>query len=103
MQFLNFAHREVKNMSKKKKVALGVIFSILFIIIIAIVANFDFILMLKDGLFETQDNISIKKEEVKNKQQEALEDAGVSNVRPLTEEETKAHKRSLICSNKWWY
>lgn len=74
---------------KKKKILLFVSAVIVLILAVAFVANYDLIMVIKDGLFETQETISQKKDEETLKQEQALKDAGVSNVRPLTEEETK--------------
>ena len=74
-------------MSKKKKIAL-ISFILIFAVIIALVwANIDLIMVVKNGLFETTESIDLKKEEASNKEKEALKEAGVENVRPLTEEE----------------
>lgn len=75
-------------MSKRKKVFLCIGASILLLVVAAVLLNLDTILMFKDGIFETQESINQKKEAEEIRQEEALKEAGVSNVRPLTEEET---------------
>ncbi len=76
-------------MSKKRIIILCVVAAFLIAIATAVIYNYDLIIAVKDGLFETKENLDIKKEESAKKEQEALKEAGVENVRPLTEEEKK--------------
>ena len=74
-------------MTKRRKIVLGILIAIIILVGVFIWANMDTIIMIKDGVTETTETIAIKKEEVKNKEKETLEKAGITNVRPLTEEE----------------
>lgn len=76
-------------MNKKKIIILSVLAVIIALIVSAVIYNYDLIIAVKDGIFETKENLDIKKEESAKKEQEALKEAGVENVRPLTEEEKK--------------
>lgn len=76
-------------MNKKKIIILSIVALFLVLITFAVVYNYDLIIAVKDGIFETKENLDIKKEENAKKEQEALKEAGVENVRPLTEEEKK--------------
>ena len=76
-------------MTKRRKIVLGILIAIIILVGVFIWANMDTIIMIKDGVTETTETIAIKKEEVKNKEKETLEKAGITNVRPLTEEEMK--------------
>jgi hypothetical protein len=76
-------------MNKKKIIILSIVALFFVLITFAVVYNYDLIIAVKDGIFETKENLDIKKEENAKKEQEALKEAGVENVRPLTEEEKK--------------
>ncbi len=76
-------------MTKKKIIILCVIAFFIIAIATTVIYNYDLIIAVKDGIFETKENLDIKKEENAKKEQEALKEAGVENVRPLTEEEKK--------------
>ena len=50
-------------MSKKRIIILCVVAAFLIAIATAVIYNYDLIIAVKDGLFETKENLDIKKEE----------------------------------------
>lgn len=83
-------------MSKKKRTALIILALVLVILIAVMWINYDLLMVVKDGLLETTETIDMKKEEVSNKEKEVLKDAGVSNIRPLTEDEKNEFNKGNI-------
>ena len=76
-------------MTKKKIIILCITAFFLVAAATLTIYNYDLIIAVKDGIFETKENLDVKKEENAKKEQQALKEAGVENVRPLTEEEKK--------------
>jgi len=62
-------------MTKKKKITLSVLSVILILITVFVWANFDLILMVKDGITQSSDDLNKKMEDVDKKQKDALENA----------------------------
>ncbi|MBR4893432.1 MAG: hypothetical protein IKZ35_05590 [Clostridia bacterium] len=83
-------------MTKKKKITLSVLSVILILITVFVWANFDLILMVKDGLTQSLDDLNKKMEDVDKKQKDALENAGNVNVRPLNEEEKEEFSKGNL-------
>ena len=82
-------YHEVKYMTLKKKIIL-IILAVFLIAASCLVWTFwDVLMILKTGITETPEMISQKIDTQETKQQRALQDAGVTNVRPLDEEEKK--------------
>ena len=83
-------------MTKKKKITLSVLSVILILITVFVWANFDLILMVKDGITQSSDDLNKKMEDVDKKQKDALENAGNVNVRPLNEEEKEEFSKGNL-------
>lgn len=87
-------------MNKKKIIILLVLFILLALIVTAVWLNWDTIIMVKDGLTTSQEVLEERKAENEVNQQEALKEAGIENIRPLTEEETKALETGEITEDE---
>ncbi len=74
-------------MSRKKKIFLWILIVLIVALLAAAWAYRDLINVVFTGITETPEQIAQKKEELDNKQKEALKQAGVENVRPLDEYE----------------
>ncbi|MBE7020482.1 MAG: hypothetical protein E7411_03490 [Ruminococcaceae bacterium] len=87
-------------MSKKKKIILCIVVVLIFALLAGAWLCRDLIKVVFSGVTETPEQLQQKKEELDNKQKEALESAGVENIRPLDEMEKEALDKGDITKDE---
>lgn len=87
-------------MSKKKKIILCIVVVLILTLLAGAWLCRDLIKVVFSGITETPEQLQQKKEELDNKQKEALESAGVENIRPLDEKEKEALDKGDITKDE---
>ncbi len=87
-------------MSKKKKIWLIILIVLILVMLTVSWLCKDLIKVVFTGITETPEQIEQKKEELDIKQKEALEKAGVENIRPLDEKEKEELNKGNITKDE---